>query len=101
MDESLKDAYAEAGFVYKGASNIFVECFHCGVQLKSSDDSTAPWYYFHYEQPWWAHAQKNSNCGFVILKKGKWFAQNVEIFHNGAQPLETSDTEEEDTEEKT
>jgi Inhibitor of Apoptosis domain len=85
--EDLKVAYAEAGFSYVGYSNIFVECFHCGVQLKSSDDSTYPWY-IDEENPWWVHAHKNSDCEYLLLKKGKSFVQYVEIYHNGAQPLE-------------
>jgi Inhibitor of Apoptosis domain len=86
MVKDLKVTYAEAGFIYKGNFNIFVECFHCGVQLKSIDDSTDPWYPW-YEKPWWAHAQKNSGCEYVIFKKGKSFVKNVEIYHNGTQAL--------------
>ena len=87
MTEDMKAAYAEAGFVHKGEGNVFVECFHCGVQLKYIDTSTDPWYVYP-ENPWRSHAQKNSGCEYLILKKGKAFAQDVEIFFNGAQPLE-------------
>lgn len=54
---------AEAGFFYTGTEDI-VNCFFCGIKLKSWDC---------FDDPWILHAQFADKCGFVSQMKGPDF----------------------------
>ena len=46
-----------------------VQCYHCGISLKSWNPE---------ERPWEEHAKWNPDCAFLQLMKGKKFVEEIQ-----------------------
>ncbi|XP_052088019.1 baculoviral IAP repeat-containing protein 2-like [Mytilus californianus] len=63
---------SEAGFYYTGTEDV-VQCFYCGLKLKSWDV---------FDDPWVEHARHGKNCPHVSNVKGKDFYTRLNEIEN-------------------